>query len=262
MRKLTSLIALITFAALVFTPTSVLADPPSLGTASITATGSLGAVSTMSITILNDTDGIPGLTFASNGSDVTVTAPETVEVSFNDNTLGFQSVIVSTDNTTGTPQYTGLGTGSGLVAVNDTTVAAPLHWVIFPTQGEADPYVFTDFTSGIDIGKIDSTIQFFIVDRSDPNFDILDPLDPDYVLGFTTVLAGVTGQIASLANAPEDMNPTVDDDSDPGTPSATDGPQRQVANGLAYMKFAADYNGQPADDYESSTLTLDLVTLA
>ena len=245
--KLISLTTLLFFAVVICTPVPVHADPPSLATATIGASGSLGTVTQLEVNIIGGT----GLVFTSDGSELAITAPQEVEVLFTDNNPGYQAIIVTTDNRdpAASPRFTGSAdlTGAGLVNVSDTTAAAPLHWVVFPTQTEADAYTFTTFPSGPDAGKIDNTIQFFVVDRSQSDFDTPD------VLGFTTVIAGVTGQIGSLANAPWDA-------SGPGSQDPLN--QREVSNGTAYMKFAVDYNGQPAGDYSTSTLTLDLATLA
>ena len=245
--KLISLTTLLFFAVVICTPASVHADPPSLAIATIGASGSLGTVTQLDVNIIGGT----GLVFTSDGTNLAVTAPQEVEILFNDNNQGFQSIIVSTDNrdAAAVPLFTGTIdlTGAGLVNEGDTTAAAPLHWVIFPTEAEASAYSFSTFLTGLDAGKIDNEIQFFVVDRSQSNFDTAD------VLGFTTVIAGVTGKIGSLANAPWDA-------SGPGSQDPLD--QREVSNGTAYMKFAVDYNGQPAGDYSTSTLTLDLATLA
>ena len=92
-----------------------------------------------------------------------------------------------------------------------------------------------------------------MVDRSqDLNSADEEFNDPD-VLGFASVIFGIAGQLASIANAPfDDDGPGSQDPENP----------RQVANGTAYMKFAVDYNGQPAGNFSTSTLELDLVTLS
>jgi len=252
--KLISLVMLSLFGVLIGTPTSAYADPTSLASTTIQASGSLGGVTSLSVTLLDDT-GATGLTFDSTGTVMAVTAPEEVQVDFNDNTAGYQSIIVTTDNTdTGaSPKYTGTGTGAGLVASSETTAAAPLHWTVCKTQATANAYTFTTFTAADEIadplnkeGFVDNRIQFFVVDRSQSTFNT------SAVLGFATVIGGVTGQNASLANAPYDNTGTGQDSTK----------QREVTNGTAYMKFAVDYNGQPASNYSTSTLTLDLVTLA
>ncbi|MBU1863796.1 MAG: hypothetical protein KKH94_09060 [Candidatus Omnitrophica bacterium] len=252
---LTVLVGILLLAVCMVIPMKAHADGvhyATISSASITATGSLAGSTTLTATLLNDTDGVAGLTFTSAGTLV-IAAPETLKVEFSDNTAGYQSMIISTNNSvSGTGIYTGSGAGAGLVGGTDSTVNAPLHWTVFATQADAAAYSFT--TKGD--GYVDEVVQYYVADRSEANFDSAN------ALGYASVVSGIADNDGSLANAPYDTATGVDDDSNPATPSQNDGTQRSVTNGEAYIRFAVDYHGVPAQNYSTNSLTLAVVTIS
>jgi len=189
-----------------------------------------------------------------------VTAPEVLQVTFNDNSPNYQSIIVSTDN----PTFVDNGTTvvrAGLMGTSDDTVSVPLHWVVFPTLTEAQSYTsFSVFPSGTVVegrnvsGFVDNTNQPYVIDRNQADFDeevVGVPNRPQWA--YASVLYGVEIGSASLANVP--------DNGGLGTDSNGDLIARSVDNGEAYMRLAADFHGASSQSYGTSTLTLDLVTV-
>jgi len=252
--KLLSLGALVVFTVMACLPSTALAqtyDPTEIKTITTLASQTLVASGTLTgVSTLNVPNKV--LTFNSDGTadQLVVTASQVIKVEFNDNTDGYQAIIVSTNN-----KNTGLYTntdplmyGAGLVGETDSTVSAPLHWVVFPTEALATPYAFTKFTaadqasnSNYKEGYVDNRIQPYVVDQSQPDFN------QNGVIGYTSVIYDINLTTAKLADRP------VDDGA---------GDPRQVTNGEAYMKFAVDYHTVKPQAYSTDTLTLDLVTVS
>jgi len=224
----------------------------------VNATGTLGATTELTV------DYGSGLNFSPDTGEYVATADQVVTVNFTDNNPGFQVIIVSTENPTVLDPVTNATiVRSGLITPAEETASVPIHWTVFDTQAEAAAYnfetsVFPDgfIQEGTDVsGKIDNRVNFYVVDRNQSDFYTAD------VLGFAAVISGVTNELGSLASAPYDATPTVDDDTDPTTPEQNDGAQRSTIDGEVFMKFGADYNGAPAGTYATTTLTLDLITI-
>ena len=103
--------------------------------------------------------------------------------------------------------------------------------------------------------------QFYVVDKNQSDFDSAA------VIGFASVIYGISGTEATIASSPWDISPTVDDDGGAigidgnPTPSENDGTARSTTDGTVFMKFGADYNGAPAANYYTNTLTLELITI-
>jgi len=226
----------------------------------VNATGTIDPTTDLTV------DAGSGLDFTPGTGALIATADQVVTVNFTDNHAGFQTIIVSTNNPTVVDPGTGLTVvRSGLItdATGAETASVPLHWVVYDGLTDAQSYLFEDnvfppgfIQEGTDVsGKIDNRFNFYVVDRHQSDFNTSD------VLGFASVVAGVTNEIGSLANAPVDTAPTVDDDGNPATPSQNDGTQRETNDGEVFMKLGADYHGAPAASYYTNTLTLDLITI-
>ena len=225
----------------------------------VNATGTLQATTELNVSFGS------GLDFTPDTGEFVSTADQVVTVGFTDNHAGFQSIIVSTNNPVVTDPNGIDVVRSGLITDAEDTASAPLHWVVFDDLADAQAYsfeanVFPDgfIQEGQDVGgKIDNRFNFFVVDRNqtDPAFFSAD------VLGFASVISGVSATSGSLANAPYDTDPATDDDGDTTTPAQNDGTQRSTADGEVFMKFGADFNGAPAGSYYTNTLTLDMVTI-
>lgn len=206
-----------------------------------------------------------GLDFTPETGELVATASQVVKVNFTDNHAGFQTIIVSTNNPTVLDSQNQVVVRSGLITTAEPTASVPLHWVVFDTQAEAASYAFENsvfpagfIQEGTNVGgRIDNRVNFYVVDRHQSNFNTAD------VLGFASVISGVSGTIGSLANAPFDNNTdrTFDDDGNALTPTQNDGLQRSTNDGEVFMKFGADYNGAPAGSYFTNDLTLDLITI-
>jgi hypothetical protein len=272
--KVLALTLLTTFVALACVPASYaqsnyspVLDPdgnPYTTVIQVNASGTLAATTIFTV------DAGDGLEFTPAAGETAATAEQVVKLNFSDNHAGFQSIIVSTENPT-VQITTATGTETlvraGLITDDQEDTSVPLHWVVFDDAADAEDWEFVVFPDGftqydavlkedVDVsGKIDNRIQFYVVDRNQADFDTED------VLGFTTVIAGVAGTEGTLAKAPWDIAPTVDDDADADTPSLNDGEPRSTSDGEVFLKFGADYTGAPAASYYTNTLTLDLVTI-
>ena len=270
--------------------------------------GTLGSVSTLTVAVRNSADdsvNATGLGFNAAGGSKVTTSPQYLDITFNDNSVGFQAITIATDNRTAKNvdingdgdtsdagetgfQYTGPAQGSGMVGVTNTAVTAPLVWVIFDA-------VKTN-TAGVNGGKgyafnqpLKTDREYFVQDKrqgeaaectdsatgayeSGAACDADDPIvdwDGDgtkgakaYDAGFASTLFGIATQFASLAKAPEDKNPTVDDDSNAATPVEIDGPNRETSDGNVKIYLATDYDGADAQQYITGSLTLELVTIS
>jgi len=230
---------------------------------SVPVSGTLAGTTNFSVVIRNvSDDAVAPQMNASTSNATLVTLPQYVEVNFEDNNAGFQAVVISTDNRAAgaTPQFSPgftLATGSGLVGQTEAAdgdtgsgtnpgeliTSAPMQWVVFDDAADAKAYEFVG----------DTSIEFFIVDRQQDVAVELD-IDPDTpgtqspeafntpgVLGFASVIFGVSGTQANLSGAPIDDRTTTD--------------------GQVFMRAAVDYTGQSAQGYATSTLTLELITI-
>ncbi len=202
---------------------------------SISASGTLVLQSTLAVS------GGP-LTFNTDHTDLAITAPQTITVNFDGAQAAFQAIIVSCNN----PNYTGEGNGDGLVGESDTDVSVPLFWAVFDDENEASLYQFAEN----DNGYIDSTYQPYLINKS-PSEMTDGKVDPDQnELAYASAIWDVNGRNAKLADFP--YNASGD--------HQLDNP-RIVNNGMAYLKFAADFHNAPAQNY-STTINLDLVTIS
>lgn len=263
------------FAVALDKPIDSLLDAPVV--IQVNATGKLESNTNLEVDFGN------GLSFNPTGGSLVATADQVVTVTFSDNTDGYQSIIVSTENPT-VPGTDENGNAidivrSGLISTTNPNSASsiPLHWTVFNTFDEANGYYFEQnvFPDGFDqagedvSGKIDNRYNFYVVDRNQVDFESVADDGSQPVIGFATVIAGIENGSGTLANAPYDKSPTVDDDMDGDqdsddedkTPSVNDGLPRETDKGQVFMKFGADYNGASAGTYGTSTLTLDLITM-
>lgn len=299
-----------------------------LQSASVGAEGTLTNVSTLTVTIRNsadDTVNATGLGFNAGAGATVVTSPQYLDVSYNDNTIGFQATTIKTDNRSATanPKYNGIAQGSGLVGVTDSSLTTPLSWVVFDAT--------VTNTKGVNGGKgyafnvpLKTDREFFVQDQNqgtvttaskpggdpalgsslcnDKNKDgvcnggeftdrngngvfnpyregdgppkaanLLEGIDWDgngfdgtapFDAGFASFTFAIDNLNSLLANAPEDKNPTVDDDNNPATPIEIDGPNRTVTDGNVKTYLATDYKGAPAQQYKTNKLTMELVTIS
>lgn len=220
----------------------------------IPASGTLSSTTSLSIAIKNVSNDSPATSLDCNSpTAVVLSIPQYVEVTFNDNSAGYQAIVVSTDNRSATanPRFsplfrkaTGAGivgktekatssTGSGAVE-GDLITAAPLLWTVFPAAVDAKAYVFT--------GSM--TQEAYVVDRQQSIATEMSPVPKDFsdpdVLGYASVVAGVAGQTGTLGSFPS--------------------AGRTVDNGKAYLRLAVNYTGMIAQEYATSKLTLEIVT--
>jgi hypothetical protein len=260
MKKVVSVLLALTILAL---PQVSYAQYQSLRQQTIGASGSLTATTTFNVAVV-ETGNLTfnyGATAGEIVSGNVVQAGKTVRITFADNSSGYQAVIVSTDNTNNTTvanRYTGTGSGAGLVNLSNRQAAAPLHWAVFDDQATSpNEYAQTDLGStAYRFGNaITSATEFFVTDKKEfvdnPATANVDELDA--ILGYATVIGGVSNAVGTLANAPYN-------DDDPATSNNTEG--RLINDGDAFMRFACDYNGQEAGNYITESLKLELVTIS
>ena len=281
--------------------------------------GTLGAVSTLTVNVRNVTDdsiNATGLGFNAAAGGRVTTSPQYLEVNFNDNTVGFQAVLISTDNrlATANPKYTGIAQGSGMVGVTNKDVTVPLVWTVFDAKVNppigAVPGTGYSFQVALNLG------EFFMQDKEQGSFvdaghpggdpakgaslcndankngtcnageftdrnanaafdsvvwnaalpitrcpstfegidwdgDCYDGAKP-FDAGFASLVFGVSGQSASIADA---------SGFDEGT-STRGALGRTTTDGQVFMYLATDYTGAEAQQYKTSTLILDLVTIS
>ncbi|MBN1492742.1 MAG: hypothetical protein JW938_01195 [Candidatus Omnitrophica bacterium] len=259
MRKALSVV--LTIAMLALPQATFAASYTPISSATIGASGSLQASTTFNVSVVEG----GSLTFNYQGNDEitsgdVVQTEKTVQVAFDDNSNGYQAVIISTDNgnnNTGRT-YTGTGSGAGLVNLSNRAAAAPLHWTVFDDRTESDnEYAQTDLGSDAYLfgATIETPTEFFVTDKKEfvdnPATTNVDELAN--ILGYATVIGGVSNQSGTLANAPYN-------DDDPATSNQTEG--RFITDGNAFMRLACNYNGQEAGNYVTDTLKLELVTIS
>jgi hypothetical protein len=250
----------------------------------ITAEGTLTGVSTLTVRIFNINDGstnTTGLGLNGGAGAGVVTSPQGLQVNYDDNSVGFQTVAISTNNrdAAASPKYTGPGIGSGMVGKTDTKATVPLAWTVFndpvnPPAG-ATPGTGYSFQAAINSDKG----EFFMSDKrqgeaaecrdsvtgafeSGAACDADDPIvdwDGDGVKGakpfdggFASLVTGIAGKIGSLSDA-SGFNET----------TGVRGPLgRSTTDGEVFMYLCTTYTGAEAQGYKTSTLTVEILTLA
>lgn len=258
-KTLSTLIALL-FVVVTCVPASVSAATvqPRV-TRTITAVGVLDAVSEMEYSVLDGQQ----LSFNSDGSVLAVTSEQEVKVTFNATRQIYQGIILHTNNT----QYTGTGSGAGLIGEQNTTKSVPLYWTVWATYNDANGYTFDTYPQGTTIPNPNYVDEQTTPDQ-DPTWDVSGQIDPTYQpyvvdgalldlttqeLDYSSPIWDVQGLNANLASAPVDAAGQDPDENNPNF--------RTVSNGEAYLKFATDYHNADADTY-SATIILDLVTIS
>jgi len=83
-----------------------------------------------------------------------------IEVTFNDNSSGYQAITIATDNrnAAASPKYTGIAQGNGLIGETTANQVVPMLWMVNPTvisggytfTGAAGEYYVTDLKQGTD----------------------------------------------------------------------------------------------------------------
>lgn len=203
----------------------------------IKAEGDVPVVSTVTATIKNGTE--IKATYASGSTSLSF--PQYLEVNFNCSRVGYQALIVSTDNSSAAanPKYTGTGSGSGLVYLSNKTQNAALHWVVFdsPVTGG---YTFVPGTDPV-AEPIKTANQFFIVDQKERVSNPADPFYLKFPAGYASFVFGLRQLVASLANAPD--------------------PDRKTIDGKVYVYLGANVRFRSAGIYKTNTLKIQLVTI-
>lgn len=97
-----------------------------------TAQGTVSAVSSFSAALkkVSDNTAATQINFAAGSGFASGDAY--VDVTFTDNSVGFQAILISTDNrvSTASPKYIGIAQGSGLVGQTDANLVTPLMWMV------------------------------------------------------------------------------------------------------------------------------------
>lgn len=260
-------------------------------TAAVAVSGALtGGSTTFSVGLkkVSDDSACSAIDFTGSKTDLTIEgncyASTTYDhdVVFDGNSDGigdFKAILIFTNNrdASANPKYIGEGSGSGLVGKTARDIDAPLHWVVFDTK-QAGGYTFTAYdpaTTPIQhkggrtkAEPIDTRNHLFVQDlrQDDATAFVVSDFDP----GFATVIGGIAGKEAFLANAPVDATPSdLSDDNAPGTDgivgtsddATNKGPNRTVTDGDASVYLAVNYTGKPAQSYGTSTLEMGLATI-
>jgi len=124
-----------------------------------TATGTVTAVSSFTATLKKTADNTALTQLTLPAGTGFAKADGYVDVTFTDNNVGFQAVLISTDNRAATAapnKYTGIAQGSGMVGVTDTSVIVPLLWMVsdalitggYTFTGAAGEYFVSDKQQG------------------------------------------------------------------------------------------------------------------
>ncbi len=124
-----------------------------------TAQGTVSSVSTFSASLLTVAADAAATQINFAAGTGIASGDAYINVSFNDNTLGVQAVLISTDNRNNTatpaiPKYSGIAQGSGLVGLTNKDLVVPLKWAVFDSKVTGG-YTFTNATG-----------EFFIQDLS------------------------------------------------------------------------------------------------
>ncbi len=258
--KLTSLITLTCFIALVCVPGPAFAGVDSIIQQSISASGTLTLTSTLNVT------GGP-LTFTGNAQNLAVTAPGTITVEFDGASAAYQAVVITTNNT----NYTGSLPGQDGMIGDNTDHKIPLFWTVFDSFTEANIYEFDVYAPNAQIpnpnyidpvqtpnepeyynvgGQIDPTYQPYVVNGTPDTLSTGDPDPDDNELSYASAIWDISGIDAKLADFPYNASG-----------GHTSGDPRTVDDGKAYLKFATDYHNVLAQNY-STTIYLDLITVS
>jgi hypothetical protein len=187
--------------------------------------GTLNETSSLTVTIQNGTD-LSGVT----AGPVFSMGPY-LKVDYFSNRLGFQALVLSTENSSvgANPKYTGGGNGAGIIQTSNTTLNVPLHWVVFdqPVQGG---YTFVGRSNPPE--PIDTSKQFFVVDKKESPFPA----------GYASFTFDILNFFSRLAAAPS--------------------ADRTTNSGTVYIYLGANFTGTPAGTYKSNTFSLELATVS
>ncbi|OGW68517.1 MAG: hypothetical protein A2036_00015 [Omnitrophica bacterium GWA2_50_21] len=167
-----------------------------------------------------------GSSLSGSGTATTFNFAQYLKVDYYSNLSGYQAVLIYTDNSiaTANPKYTGFGDGAGLIKTTATNVNVPMHWVVFTTPQ----------SGGYNFHPINPDNEFFVVDKKRPDGSA-------FPAGFASFIYDVREAFSLLAAAPL--------------------PDRSTNSGTVYVYLAANFAGQSAGTYKTSTLSFDLVTL-
>lgn len=192
---------------------------------SFTAQGTLTGVSLFTTRVFNTIDGSDngaGVLGFNGGAGATyVSSLQAIEVNFNNNAVGNQAIRIYTNNP-------GVTHPEGMIGVTDSSYNVPMMWIVQkdPIGGGGNQnYVFTG----------DTTKEGFIVDITNAA-----------IATYANVAFGLDGQNASLANFPNDDGA---------------GAFRAETNGQIWLYFGTNYTGKPAQQYSTSNLNIEVVTL-
>ncbi len=115
----------------------------------ITAQGSVTAVSTFAAPIKKVADDTTATSIGFPAAAGMAKGDAYIDLTFNDNSMGFQAVTIATDNrnTAASPKYTGIAQGSGCVGTSTSPVGTdqtvPLLWMVSATKITGG-YAFSD----------------------------------------------------------------------------------------------------------------------
>ena len=200
----------------------------------VVAIGELPATVDFKVQILN---GQGGVNLSPKPGNPVASSAQVLKITFNNNSPGFQAILIATDNRSplANPRYTGKGSGSGLIHVDQTNVDVPMHWVVFNNQIPGG-YKFVPGGGQ----PINPDIQFFVQDlRQNQSTDF--PV-PWYSPGYGSIVFGITNKIATLAKAPIQLN-------------------RTTQSGTIYVYLGANFQGKPRGIYRSRRFYVGLVSI-
>jgi len=193
-----------------------------LKSVSVAGEGTPSETSSMQVQLINGSE----LTGQTNSG--VISYAQYLRVNFSSTLSGFQAVIISTANkeASASPQYTGGGSGSGLVSQSNTAQNAALHWVVHETPVSGG-YNFASCGGE----PVCTSNQFFVADKSESPFPA----------GYASTLYDINGLSAQLPGAP------------------TGG--RSVSNGQFYIYLGANLTGMADGTYKTNRLRVELVTI-
>ena len=186
-----------------------------------TASGTLSGVSTMTTRVFNTPDGSDNLGPLGFNGGAGATFVSSLQAI----EINFD------DNNIGAKAiniYTANpGGAEGMVGETDDSYSVPMMWVIQndPIAGGDNNYMFTG----------DTLTEAFIVDIANPDR-----------LTYGNMAYSIDGLNASLANFPNDDGA---------------GEARAVTDGQIWAYFGCNYTGKPAQNYTTTNLTIELITL-
>jgi len=251
----------------------------------IGAEGTLGAVSNLTVAVFNTADDSAngtGLGFNGASGSTVITSPQYLKMNFEDNSIGFQSITISTDNrnASASPKYTGPAGGSGLTGVTATDVTVPLVWTVFDAKvsggysfqsfinSAAGEFFVSDKKQGdAALCQNDSTQAFVFVATTCDTAGHTD-IDWDgsgargaapYDSGFATIVSGIGGTSADIADASGCVEDATNPDDD--TKCTRNAIGQKTTDGEVFMYLATNYDGAAAQQYKTSTLEIELITV-